>query len=284
LLAGGAAPSSLPAAAPDTLAILRLDRSLLGFFRHADRLLGEGDAAQVKAGLSTAVALLGGASVVDDLLPGLAEPWTLFALLPDAGDDTHVATAPAPRIELPALALVARLGDPRAADLLLRFASNLFLISTGERGRRGEPPFLLRRRAGEGGHALVAEPPDWRGEGAPPTERTLSPTLWLGCGHAILASTEDGARRVAAALADPGERVAGDLLRVRGAAAAAALRRNREVLAVNDVLEKGGTLAASRFGFDALAAVAGALQELELRIVPEPGSTAVRLRLTRRRP
>ena len=62
--------------------------------------------------------------------------------------------------------------------------------------------------------------PAWRnllstgraGPGAPPIDRGLSPTLWLGNGHAIFATTECAAQRLATALAATGETVAGDLL------------------------------------------------------------------------
>ena len=59
------------------------------------------------------------------------------------------------------------------------------------------------------------------------------------------------------------------------------MRRNREVLAVNDMLEKGGTLAASRVGMDVLAAIAGAVGELEIRITARSEGTGLRARITR---
>jgi hypothetical protein len=115
-----------------------------------------------------------------------------------------------------------------------------------------------------------------------PTECELSPTLAFAHGHAILSSTEDGARRVAAALTRRPDRVAGDLVRLRGAAIADYLQRNRGVLALGRVLDTGASVRRARQDVDAIAAIVGALDWLEVTVAAA-GSDRTEVRALLRR-
>ena len=86
---------------------------------------------------------------------------------------------------------------------------------------------------------------------------------------------------MAAALADPPELIAGDLLRLRGGAIADYIRRNHSVMALGEVLKSGVSMRQARRKIDVIEAIAGALEQLDLRIIPGASATEVRAVLRR---
>jgi hypothetical protein len=272
--AGGVA---LPA---DGLLYLRLDRSLRALLAQPERFLAPAEVLAVRGFLSIADAVDGAdSSFVDDLLGGLAEPLALHVL-----PVTPPLDGPPPRLQLPGLAVAARMVGPRVESLLGRVAQVFVLIANAERQQRGQPPFALRAHATATGRGFVAEPPYWRGPGAPPIEQGLSPTLWFENGHAVLASTQAAALALAAATwAGEQEPRQGDLLLLRGPALAQTLGASREALETARMLDEGETPAMAARFFDVLCAVARALREVSLRVADDGRCTTVELILERAR-
>ena len=276
LLQHGGEARTLPPLPSAALGTLSLDRSLLGFLSHLDELLDGAAAAQVRASLSIIDTLLGGASLVGDLLPQVVEPLTLVALAQEPAAD------PPPRVRLPGFALVAEQRSDGAHQLLARAARAAFLINTGERLQRGQHPFRLRRDRIGGAVALVIEPDEWRGEGDPPIEYNLAITLVATQRHVVLATTREAAARVVAALAAgaPAVRVSGDLVEVAGEQLAQVLAQHEDLLALNAVLEEGKTLAEAKSDLQLVEFVLRRLGRIELGVVPEANRTRLRVRLT----
>lgn len=265
---------------PDGLVFVRFDRSLRALLAQPERFLAPAEVLAVRGFLSIADAVDGAdSSFVDDLLGGLAEPLALH-VLPVAPP----LDGPPPRLQLPGMAVVARMVGPRVESLLGRVAQVFVLIANAERQQRGQPPFALRAHATATGRGFVAEPPYWRGPGAPPLEQGLSPTLWFENGHAVLASTQAAALALAAATwTEEREQRQGDLLLLRGPSLAQALETSREALETARMLDEGDTPALAARFFDVLFAVARALHEVSLRIVDDGQRTIVEVVVERTR-
>ncbi len=277
--AGQATEVPLPA---DGLASLRLDRSLRTLLQQPERLLKPAEVLSVQGFLSIADAIDGPhSSFVDDLVGGLGEPFTLL-LLPI----TPPVDGPPSRLQLPGLALVARIHDPKAEKVLFRVAEAFGLIANTERSQRGQSPFPLRLRRSEAGRGLVGEPLPWRGPGAPPIEQGLSPTLWCENGHAVLASTYDAAMAALAAVRQAGTTPTepmGDRLVLRGPAIGAAIAASRPVFELGRVLDEGEEPATATQFFDVLDIVANALHEVTFAVQCAATTTTVELSVERAR-
>ena len=283
LAAFGGTP--IPTAEPDpgatplvVVAALRLERSLRELLAAPERVLDAGGVQAVRGFLSIADALDGPqSSFVDDLLGGLHEPLVLHVLpVPPAPD---VERAP---LCLPQFVVSAAVADAAAVDAALRTARNLATIANAERMQRGAAPFVLRTRSAEDGHGLVAEPPPWRGPGAPPVDRQLSPAVWHGNGRLAIATTLSAARAVCAAPALPAVGP-GDRLLLRGPALAAAIAQSRGVLELARMLDEGEPPGDARRFFDVVIAVTDALASLDLAVTRDAPATTLRLDLERRR-
>ncbi|MFY9345799.1 MAG: hypothetical protein WAT39_25130, partial [Planctomycetota bacterium] len=264
--------------ADSDLGWLRLDRNLRALLAHPERFLRVDEALAVQGFLSIADAIDGArSSFVDDLLGGLAEPFTLHVLPVTAPED-----GPPPRLQLPGFALLAKVAEPKAEAVMARVAQALALIANAERGQRGQGPFPLRAQSTATGHGFVAEPLAWRGPGAPPIEQGLSPTLWFENGHAVLASTFAAAQAVAARTYGPRARSSGgDRLVLRGPAWTEALALSRSVLELGRVLDEGeDQKAAARF-FDILLLVLRAVREVGIAVDCTAERTSVEVTLER---
>ncbi len=278
LLAGGADDRELPPPPEGVLATLALDRSVKGLFGHLDEVLGQAVAVQAKSGLSIANALLGG-SVVDDLLPALGEPPTLFAVR----RDVDTGDGPQPALDLPSLVAVVPLADVGAAtEQLVHLFRTTLTVNTIERRRRGQVAFLLRiRRTPDGEKLWVAEPEDWRGPLPIPTALGLSPTLGFGHGHAVIATTRDGAERALRALGSerPGERARGDVLTLEPAAGADYVTRNIASLTLGKVLDEGVSVVAARNELEGFRELLSVFARAEVAVRPEVDATTWTVRL-----
>lgn len=277
LLARGGSERTLPAPPPGTGVVLSLDRSLGALLAAPARFLPEAGVAGVDAFLSIADQLDGRTSFVDDLLGGLVEPFHVYLRMP-----TNAPAAGDLPLLLPEFAAVAGVADGRVLPILDRMAQLFTLIVNAERAQQNRFPFVTRRLRREGCSGLVAEPVEWRGPGAPPAEAAISPTLLFTDGHVILASTQ----AMALALQEQiraGATVAarGDLLALSGAPAAEWIRRNRAVLAMARVLDEGEGENVSRRFVAAAAALAAAVQRLELRLQVDGGHAILELELWR---
>lgn len=283
LAAVGGAPIATAEPDPGTaplavLAALRLERSLRALLAEPERVLDAAGVQAVRGFLSIADALDGPqSSFVDDLLGGLHEPLVLHVLpWPPAPD---VERAP---LCLPQFVVSAAVADAAAVDAALRTARNLATIANAERMQRGAAPFVLRTRSADDGHGLVAEPPPWRGPGAPPVDRQLSPAVWHGNGRLAIATTLSAARAVCAAPALPAVGP-GDRLLLRGPALAAAIAQSRGVLELARMLDEGEPPGDARRFFDVVIAVTDALASLDLAVTRDASATTLRLDLERRR-
>jgi hypothetical protein len=223
--------------------------------------------------------LLGGASFMQDLVPAIEVPLHLFVTA-----STPDADAERPRIKLPAFTLVFGL-DPAAArrvqGILERGLNMVASVSNPGRLREKQAPLTVRSGGRDGYRYRFVEFGEFDGPGDPPTEHGLSPTLLFTHGHGILASTIDGAVRMARAL-DSGHRVplVGDLVAVHGAALASLIRDNLEVLSMGRVLDEGESTSQAREFTRALAAIA---EVLELTATLRSGAAQTGFELTLRR-
>lgn len=271
-------PRAVPPLPEEGLATIALDRDLHAFFARAESLLAEDDLTGLKSFLSIADTLIGRASFVDDLLARLEGPLTLLIVAEPP------LAPPRPRIALPSFVLAAPLTDPRAIRSIESLAANLALIHVQQRRRAGKRPFLLRKRELDGHDALVAVPAEEDGPGDPPLEQALSPTLLFAHGHVLLASTTHGARAVARALARGSRRVEGDLVEARGAAVADYVARNRNVLAIGNVLDTGKRWLEAVEETKILEGLARAVRDARLAVRLRPSVTEVELVARRARP
>ncbi len=275
LLAHPAKAYRLPPAPNGTIATLCLDRSLAGFWGNLDALLGEGEVVEAQSFLSIADQLVAG-SFVDDLVPSLGDPITLFAV--DVVDED----APAPTIELPAFVFVAEKRAERATKMLSRLLSTIVSIQKVEAKQNGELPFDLRRTKTEHGEVMsVANPSEWRGPGAPPTAAGLSPTLAFGGEHVVFSSTRAGAEAMLAALraGGTGEDARGDVVRVSPPLVAEYVRKNLASLVINNVLEKGKTRKKAQLEHEFFAALLDRFSHADLAWQPADAGTSVTLTL-----
>ena len=144
------------------------------------------------------------------------------------------------------------------------------LVVTAERTRSKKyPPRLMLRRERRGEYRYQYLGYDeWRGPGDPPLDLGFGFTLLFAHDHVILASTQDGAIRMADAIKNKqGKEVRGDYLAVSGAQVARYLVKNQDLLALDRVLEEGESMAAARMFWRAATAVVAQL-ELELNLAP----------------
>ncbi|MBL9079899.1 MAG: hypothetical protein JNL08_20565 [Planctomycetes bacterium] len=263
----------------EVLAALQLDRDVAALLREPERWLDADGVQAVRSFLSIADGLDGPrSSFVDDLVAQLPAPWSLHVLAASPGD----ADDDAPPIELPEFVLSAAVADERAVAVALRAAGLLATIANAERAQRGQAPFLVRTCRDEQGHGLCAEPPPWRGPGAPPTEQGLSPTLWYGGGRLALASTQRAARLVCSAAALPGNGP-GDRLVLCGPLLARAITANRDVLALARMLDEGEDAAVAQRFVATFAAVADAIAGVEVAVTQDGAATRIALTAERRR-
>ena len=277
LFGAGRASRSLPPSPAGTLATVALDRGLRGMFAHTDELFGEDAAVGTKSFLSIADLLVGG-SFVDELLPTLGEPWTLFVTDAPPPDDEG-----GPGLDLPGFVLVAGIDDRARAEPLLRRGLGTFAVAAGaERSRKGQVPFALRTWR-EDGDALVLsfEPRAWRGPEPAPVDMRFSPTLVLGADHLVFGSTADAAERAVRALrAGPGttDVIRGDRLQVDPSAIARYLGRNLELAVLDDVLKRGVAPRTARREFGDVMAVLAGIANLELELEHGEGTSRLVLR------
>ncbi len=280
LLANGDRAVAVPVLPPGGLLALTLDRSLQALLADPARFLSPDDVQAVQGFLSIADALDGPRSAfVADLLGGLREPLTL-QVLPPAASDGEGARVP---ITLPEFGVVAEFATDAAVDGLFRAARLLATIVNAERAQRGEAPFLVRRLHDDAGNGLVAEPPLWRGPGAAPFDRQLSPTLWVGNGRIALASTQRAAQAMVAGTQGPAVSTAGDLLVLHGPAIGAAIARSRSALAFGRMLDEGEDRAEAEQFLAIVIAFAEAVAELRLGVALQAETTRLVLELERRR-
>lgn len=279
LLADAAVRTACQELPTDGLASLVLDRSLRALLSDPAAFLPADGVQAVQGFLSIADALDGPrTSFVDDLVGGLHEPIQLLVLPASADDETLRSP-----LVLPEFALCAGIDGPDAEATVLRTAAVLTTIVNAERMQRGEPPFLVRRRQDESGHGLVAEPPPWRGPGRAPFDRQLSPTVWFGGGRVAFAST---ARAAQCAIARPTAALpasTADRLLLRGPMIAAAVDGSRSALELARMLDEGEDRAEAQRFFDALMAIAAAIDELRLSVTAAAADTRLELELERRR-
>jgi hypothetical protein len=231
-----ARPASVVPLPADGIAAMTLARSLHGLFTHLDTLLSEEDAAKAKSSLSIADALLGGRSLVRDLLPALG-PISLY-VLPEPGAPGEPG-APRPTLRLPGLALCAEVTTERAKGMLKTLFANLATIQAAERTQQGKLPYTPRLEEERGYRMQTLAIEGWEGTGASPVEVGLSPTLLLAHGHAILASTSACALRLAEEHALARSSPGGDAIVVHGKALAALADLNARPIALGRMLDEG---------------------------------------------
>lgn len=298
--AGSAARPCLPPV-PGALAVFEIDRSLRNYLQHLDDLLPEPVATRVRGEAANLDLIVGGGSFVDELLGGVTEPLRFVVVAAptpatddEAPDDEATADQAPParaRIDLPGMALVAKVETERAEQLLNRGFYRFAAILSAQRAQEQLPP-RMPQVVHDGDLRLhVMRGPAFPGVGEPPTGEQIEATLVFAHGHAVLATTPTCARQVVAALAR-GDRVAGeeavreeplrgDVLRLRGAPIADYLRRNDGSLTLGRVLDEGETLAQARRFVDGIATAIALIDTLELRVEPGPTSTRARLDLRR---
>ena len=266
---------SMPA---DAAVFLSLDRDLRALLTEPTRFFGRNGAVRVEQFLSKADQFLGGASLLDDLLPDVSMPIDVFVLngAGGGGEDRPV-------VDLPGVAFVFGVAAGSDADELLdRAARVLTTIVNTQRLREKKPQVRLRRGRSGAFRYKSIEFADWTGPGRPPTEHGLSPTLLFAGGHGILASTAEAAVRMAESLAaGPQRTLAGDVLQVRGARLAELLARNRSVLITERVLKEGETRQEAANFFRIAESVLKNL-DLDASILPGGGETRFELGLRRR--
>lgn len=290
--AGTAARRGLPSV-PDSLAVFEVDRSLRNYLQHLDALLPEPVATRVRGEAANLDLIVGGGSFVDELLSGVAEPMhfvVVGAPVPtrrsdDATDDE--APPARPRVDLPGMALVAKVETERAEQLLNRGFYRFAAIFSAQRAQQQLPP-RLPQVVREGDLRLhVMRGPAFPGVGDPPTGEQIEATLVFAHGHAVLATTPTCARQVVAALAagagegTGGDALHGDVVRFRGAPIADYLRRNAGSMTLGRVLDEGETLAQARRFVDGIATAVALIDTFEVRI--EPGAVRTLARLDVRR-
>ena len=291
--AGAAARRGLPSV-PDALAVFEVDRSLHNYLQRLDDLLPETVATRVRSEAANLDLIIGGGSFVDELLAGIAEPlhFVVVGAPPSAGpgeDDAIADEAPParPRVDLPGMALVAKVETERAEQLLNRGFYRFAAIFSAQRAQQQLPPRLPQVvRDGEL-RLHVMRGPAFPGVGDPPTGEQIEATLVFAYGHAVLATTPNCARQVVAALAAGeaegafGRALHGDVVRLHGAPIADYLRRNAGPITLGRVLDEGETLVQARRFVDGIATAIALIDAFEVRI--EPGTTRTRARLDVRR-
>ena len=261
-----------------TLARVSLDRDLSELLGHPDRWLGDDGALGVKSFLSVADQILGGASMLKDLLPDIEMPMDFFVTATTPDEDADL-----PRITLPAFTLVfglkegARMGE----KLLQRALRTITALTNVQRVRKQQPRIDVRSGRRDGLKFLRVRFGDWTGLGDPPIECGTSPTLLFAHGHGILSSTVDGAVRMAAALKSRSDReITGDVVRLHGLAIADVLAKNSPVLTMNRVLTEGGTIKEAKTFLSALIGVVRVLQ-FDASVRPRTGATGFEFGLRR---
>ena len=215
-------------------------------------------------------------------MPGrLTEPLTLMVI---ARDEEETGWLEMPGIWLPSFVLVAKLDDTRAQGMLERAAGVFAFIINNERAMQRKGPFRLRITRVDGFKLMVARPPDWRGEGKPPLDHALSPTLLFTDGHVILSSTIDGAVAVARGLGSAsGRAVSGDYIELDGEEVAAYIDKNIGALTLNKVFEEGLSEAEADEQFANFALFSRVIKQLTIRIRPGKGETSISIRAVRLR-
>ncbi len=267
---------------PETaLGVLSIDRTFTGLFDNLEKLMSEDDAVGAKSFLSTFDQLVGQGSFLDDILRKVTEPLTLMVI---ARDEEETGWLEMPGIWLPSFVLVAKLDDTRAQGMLERAAGVFAFIINNERAMQRKGPFRLRITRVDGFKLMVARPPDWRGEGKPPLDHALSPTLLFTDGHVILSSTIDGAVAVARGLGSAsGRAVSGDYIELDGEEVAAYIDKNIGALTLNKVFEEGLSEAEADEQFANFALFSRVIKQLTIRIRPGKGETSISIRAVRLR-
>ncbi len=278
LTAAGAKGRSIPVPPASALACVSLDRDIGELLHHPDRWLGEDGALGVKKSLSLADQLLGGASLLEDLLPNIDMPMTFFVTGSKPDEDADL-----PRIRLPSFTLVFALGDEDdVVEKLLNRAMGILVSITNVQRIQSKQTRIDVRTGGRDDYRFkYVRFGDWNASGDPPLEQGLSPTLLFAHGHGILASTIDGAVRMAETLkSGKTMKVMGDYIALRGAPIARVLADNLSVLVIDRVLKEGGTRKDSESFWKAVESVVRML-EFEGRVEPRTGSTRFSFGLTR---
>jgi hypothetical protein len=275
LLASGSELRGRSAMPRGTIACVSLDRDFGPLLESPDRWLSEDGALGAKNFTSVVDQLLGGASLLGDLLPQIEMPLDLFvtASTPDDADDQ-------PRIRLPAFTLVFGVHGKAMQKHLNRVMTTLAAITSAQRVRDKKVPLFVRRGRRDGFKFQHVRFGDWNEPGEPPTEHGLSPTVLFAHGHCVIGSTEDGAMRVAQALGEPGEQIDGDRAVVKGEALADLIRQNASVLTMDRVLKEGETVVTARRFVHVLAAIVRLL-ELRATVKRPTGATSYELELRR---
>ena len=290
LFAAGGAPRLCLPPMSGALAVVEVDRSLRHYLQHLDDLLPEPVATRVRGEAANLDLIIGGGSFADELLGGVVEPLRFVVVgapTPTADDDASDDDAPParPRLDLPGMALVAKVETERAEQLLNRGFYRFAAIFSAQRAQQQLPP-RMPQVVHDGDLRLhVMRGPAFPGVGDPPTGEQIEATLVFAHGHAVLATTPACARQVVAALAGEGatreETLRGDVLRLHGAPIADYLRRNAGAITLGRVLDEGETIAQARRFVDGIATAIALIDTLELRIEPGPAHTRARLDLRR---
>jgi hypothetical protein len=268
----------VPAPPAGALLLLTLDRSVAKALGDPARFFDDAGVLAVRAFLSVADQVDGSTtSFAKDIVGALREPWAVYALPIAPPDD-----GPAPPLQLPGIALCARLLRPEATRDLVRTASAFALIVNAERARLRKTPFVLRAVHDGDVEGLCATPAEWRGPGLPPTEQGLSPTLLFGHDHAVLATTLPAARAVLARVADGTTvTVTGDALLLDGSAVATAWQSDARPIALARQLDEGETADEAAAVVTAIGAVLRMLPAVRFEFAPGDTATSLHLALLR---
>ena len=259
----GPAPAKVAKLPADGIARLVLSRSLVALFETPERLLREDDAAKFASSRSILDALAVGRSFAKDLIPALG-PLALY-VLEQSVDAKPQGAAPRPRLTLPVFVMTAEMRSPAGQKLLERLFDAIATISFFERAQQNKPVFERRVEQVDGFTVRTLAIDEWRGPAAPPVEVGLTPTLLFAHGHAILASTKEGALRLAIALAArERDLIDGDALVVRGAPLARLVGVNRAIVTLGRLFDEGESLVDAQWFADALADVAAAIERFEI--------------------
>ncbi len=271
-LASGVEPYSMPPDPEGMLGRLVFDRSLSDFWSSFSPSKSEQTA--IDAFLSIADLLLG-TSFVDELLPALGEPLVVFAIREAVDGDVQSP------IDIPGIALVAPIRDPKLVPILRSFVQRIAMIVSNERREKGLVPFGLRRGKTNRGESLwIAEPEEWRGPEPTPLACTLSPTFAIGTEHVVIATTENSARAMLDALASkPVMKSRGDGLQISMPGLLDYMKRNRPTLILNKVLDEGVTVAKAEEEQVFLSAVIGLFERLQVSIMHDDKKTDFEVRL-----
>lgn len=272
-----------PPAPPGTALALSLDRDLHGLFTQVEQLFDEAEQLELSTGISQIETLMGKGSLVDDVLPQIGAPWTLFVTAPPPVEPP--ATIGDSPTTLPGFALVVPSGKG-AHSLLQRTFQVLTIVTFQERRRDDQLPFSSHRRADEQGVTqMTAEPRPWRGPNPTPVEGQLVPTLTQVGGFSILASHRSLARQIGDSIRNDGpqRQVTGDRLELSLEPIVAWLREHESLLATNEVLDKGLTFEKAIEDQLAFRKLLGLFERLGLALEPRADHTALFLDLQLRR-